>query len=179
MTPKVARPNNVARPTRPCTEGDNQTIEKDTTNNIVIKITANHEPFNKLFIDEQEVSLDNYQVTKGSTVLTILPNYLNTLSLGTHNIKITFKDNKYVETTLTVKEKQKETQDIPDNNTDTNIEENNSTIENHNSTQNIINSQSSKNNSPKTGDNIIYYAITLIISALGIILSLIFKKVTK
>ena len=156
------------------TEGDNETIEKNTTNNLIIKVTADHELFDKLIIDNQEVSPKNYQVTKGSTVLTIFKEYLNTLSLGTHNIKITFKDNKYVTTTLTIK--QKENEDIPDDKPNTNIEENNTTVEDNNNTQNSINTNSNKIKTPKTGDNIINYVIISIISILGIILSLTIKK---
>ena len=49
--------------------------------------------FTGVFVDGKETQKDkDYKATKGSTIITFAPEFLETLSTGEHTIKITFKD---------------------------------------------------------------------------------------
>ena len=135
-------------------KGADSEIVIPTNEDLIIEIDANHELFDKLLIDGEEVNPDNYSVTKGSTVITIYSNYLNTLTTGNHIIDVLFKNDKSVSTTLKVTE----------NKTTNNVEQTSYT-------------PTTSINNPKTKDSIIYYLIIMLISLLGIInLTIISKK---
>ncbi len=90
--------------------GANSTFVKNSEK--VISIRINHEFTNniKVEVDNQEIDKDNYIVLKGSTIITFNDTYLNTLSVGTHTVKITFIDG-IATTYLTIKESEMITPD--------------------------------------------------------------------
>ena len=55
----------------------------------------------------------HYKVTKGSTIITFDDMYLNTLAVGTHHVKVTFKDGSAT-TTLIIKEQTKDNNEKKD-----------------------------------------------------------------
>ena len=129
-------------------EGANQTYTIDESKNATFRIDADYSLFtNKVYVDNKLVDSTNYDSKSGSTVITLKDEYLKTLSVGEHELKVTFSDNGEAITKFTIKEKQPENNNITNND----VQEGN-TIAN-----------------PKTGDNVIVYVIFFAIALLGII----------
>ena len=121
------------------TEGANQIYTIDESKNAIFRIDADFSLFDgKLYIDGILVDAKNYKAESGSTVITLNKEYVDTLSVGEHTIKVEFSDNGSATTKFEVKAKQVNTE----------------------KTENITN--------PQTGDNIDIYIILSIISVLGI-----------
>ena len=121
------------------TEGANQIYTIDESKNAIFRIDADFSLFDgKLYIDGILVDAKNYKAESGSTVITLNKEYVDTLSVGEHTIKVEFSDNGSATTKFEVKAKQVNTE----------------------KTENITN--------PQTGDNIGIYIMLSIISVLGI-----------
>lgn len=94
--------------------------------------------------------------------------YLKTLSVGEHTLKVAFSDNGEAITKFTIKEKQQnETPEDSKNTGSTENTEKEEQPENNNVTNNDV--QKENTNNPKTGDNVIVYAVLFAIALLGII----------
>ena len=87
------------------TEGE--TFVKESGKDISIRIDHEYTENVKVEVDDQEVDKVHYKVTKGSTIITFDDMYLNTLSVGTHHVKVTFEDG-IATTTLVIKEQIKD-----------------------------------------------------------------------
>lgn len=121
------------------TEGANQIYTIDESKNAIFRIDADFSLFDgKLYIDGILVDAKNYKAVSDSTVITLNKEYVDTLSVGEHTIKVEFSDGGSATTKFEVKAKQVNTE----------------------KTENITN--------PQTGDNIGTYIILSIISVLGI-----------
>lgn len=121
------------------TEGANQIYTINDAKNAIFRIDADFSLFDgKLYIDGILVDAKNYKAESGSTVITLNKEYVDTLSVGEHTIKVEFSDNGSATTKFEVKAKQVNTE----------------------KTENITN--------PQTGDNIGIYIMLSIISVLGI-----------
>lgn len=121
------------------TEGANQIYTIDESKNAIFRIDADFSLFDgKLYIDGILVDAKNYKAVSGSTVITLNKEYVDTLSVGEHTIKVEFSDGGSATTKFEVKAKQVNTE----------------------KTEDITN--------PQTGDNIGTYIILSIISVLGI-----------
>ena len=121
------------------TEGANQIYTIDESKNAIFRIDTDFSLFDgKLYIDGILVDAKNYKAESGSTVITLNKEYVDTLSVGEHTIKVEFSDNGSATTKFEVKAKQVNTE----------------------KTENITN--------PQTGDNIGIYIMLSIISVLGI-----------
>lgn len=148
------------------TEGANQTYTIDESKNATFRIDADYSLFtNKVYVDNKLVDSTNYDSKSGSTVITLKDEYLKTLSVGEHTLKVAFSDNGEAITKFTIKEKQQGT-NIEDNENTKNEEnqENNNLPNNDVKKDNTI-----TNTNPKTGDNVIVYAVLFTIAILGII----------
>ena len=82
---------------------------------------------NKVYVDNKLVDSTNYNSKSGSTVITLKDEYLKTLSVGEHTLKVAFSDNGEAITKFIIKEKQQNT-NIEDkkkhlNDTDINIKD--------------------------------------------------------
>ena len=142
-------------------EGANQTYTIDESKNATFKIDAAYSLFtNKVYVDNKLVDSTNYDSKSGSTVITLKDEYLKTLSVGEHTLKVAFSDNGEAITKFTIKEKQQNT-NIEDN-------KNEQKQENNNLTNNDVQKENTIAN-PKTGDNIIIYIVLFTIAILGII----------
>ncbi|MBP3464234.1 MAG: CotH kinase family protein [Clostridia bacterium] len=138
-------------------EGENRKFIKNYDKDLSIKIDADVTLFQKVFIDDEEIDKSNYVITSGSTIVTLKQSYLNQLSVGTHTMKTVFTDGGVAYSTITIIE------DADKNNLDkedTNLEKN----------TNITSS------TPKTGDTILTFVTMFIISVLGIVSTLKYKK---
>lgn len=148
------------------TEGANQTYIIDESKNATFRIDADYSLFtNKVYVDNKLVDSTNYDSKSGSTVITLKDEYLKTLSVGEHTLKVAFSDNGEAITKFTIKEKQQGT-NIEDNENTKNEEnqENNNLPNNDVKKDNTI-----TNTNPKTGDNVIVYFAMFSIALLGII----------
>ena len=85
-------------------EGADQTVEKDGTSGVTIKTDGDYNEFTGVWVDGQEIGRDQYTAEAGSTVITLKPAYIETLTAGSHVITIRFVNGE-AETGLTVKEK--------------------------------------------------------------------------
>ena len=154
------------------TEGANQTYTIDESKNATFRIDADYSLFtNKVYVDNKLVDSTNYDSKSGSTVITLKDEYLKTLSVGEHTLKVAFSDNGEAITKFTIKEKQQnETPEDSKNTENTGSTENTEKEEqpeNNNVTNNDV--QKENTNNPKTGDNVIVYAVLFAIALLGII----------
>ena len=76
------------------TEGANQTYTIDESKNATFRIDADYSLFtNKVYVDNKLVDSTNYDSKSGSTVITLKDEYLKTLSVGEHILKVAFSDN--------------------------------------------------------------------------------------
>ena len=91
-------------------KGENATWEKGSSEGLefIIKRKGHddktYSSFISLEIDGQIVSDSNYTKKAGSLVLTLEPEYLKTLSTGTHEVVFNFADNNSLRTTITISE---------------------------------------------------------------------------
>lgn len=154
------------------TEGANQIYTIDESKNATFRIDADYSLFtNKVYVDDKLIDSTNYDSKTGSTVITLKDEYLKTLSVGEHTLKVAFSDNGEAITKFTIKEKQQnETPEDSKNTENTGSTENTEKEEqpeNNNVTNNDV--QKENTNNPKTGDNVIVYAVLFAIALLGII----------
>ena len=125
--------------------------------------------FNKFIlakVDGKEVDENNYTVKSGSTIITLKPTYLDTLSEGKHTLLLAYEDGE-IETEFTVYPKE-------DNN-----EENQNDNSNIGDNGNEDNNKNTNKETPETGDN---SNIALFISGLlvsGICFIIVLKWKTK
>lgn len=88
----------------PIIEGAEQEVEKGGTNGVIIKVDGDINSFVDVSVDDTVIAEDQYTVTAGSTIITLKPEYIETLTEGTHTVTIRFADG-FAQTTLKVKEK--------------------------------------------------------------------------
>ena len=124
-------------------EGANQTYTIGESKNATFRIDADYSLFcNKVYVDNNLLDSKNYDSKSGSTVITLKDEYLRTLSVGEHTLKVAFSDGKEATTKFEIKEKQQ-----------------------------IVNTKNDKENistSPKTGDNLLVYLVLSVVSIIGV-----------
>lgn len=140
-------------------EGNNQTYTKGSNTDIVIKASGDLAKINSIEIDGGNV-IDpaNYELTSGSTILTLKSSFLENSSIGQHTITIKYNDGE-VDATLTVAETSNNNNNNNNNdnnnngntNTNTNINDNTNTNTNNNNT-----------NNPQTSYDVVTYIYSLI-----------------
>ena len=166
-------------------EGANQIYTVDESKDATFRVNADYSLFtNKVYVDNKLVDSTNYDSKSGSTVITLKDEYLKTLSVGEHTLKVTFSDNGEATTKFTIKEKQQnETPEDSKNTENTGSTENTENTEkeeqpeNNNVTNNDV--QKENTNNPKTGDNVIVYAVLFAIALLGIIALVIVNNIKR
>ena len=80
---------------------DNQTYNIKKDNTLTLKVDADYNKFTNVYMDGKLVDSKNYTSKSGSTIITFTKDYMRSLSVGTHNIKVDFNDGE-ANTTLTV-----------------------------------------------------------------------------
>ena len=162
------------------TEGANQTYTIDESKNATFRIDADYSLFtNKVYVDNKLVDSTNYDSKTGSTVITLKDEYLKTLSVGEHTLKVAFSDNGEAITKFSIKEKQQNESPEDNKNTENagNTEKEEQQV-NNNVTNNDI-QKDNTNANPKTGDNVIVYAVLFATALLGIITLIIVNNTKK
>ena len=123
------------------TEGANQIYTIDESKKAIFRIDADFSLFDgKLYIDGILVDAKNYKAGSGSIVITLNKEYVDTLSIGEHTIKVEFSDGGFAATKFEVKAKQVNTE--------------------KSSGANVEN--------PETSDNVMTYLATGILSIVGL-----------
>ncbi len=100
--------------------GANSKFVKGNGTGLTVEVDASYNKFYGVRMDGSTVPSTNLTVKSGSTIVTLKPEYLETLSLGKHTMRILFSDG-YAETNLTVLDKQ----DTPPKTENPNISANN------------------------------------------------------
>ena len=126
-----------------------------------------------------KVYATTYDSKTGSTVITLKDEYLKTLSVGEHTLKVAFSDNGEAITKFSIKEKQQNESPEDNKNTENagNTEKEEQQV-NNNVTNNDI-QKDNTNANPKTGDNVIVYAVLFATALLGIITLIIVNNTKK
>ena len=144
-------------------EGANQTYTIDESKNATFRVDAEYNLFTnggKVYVDNILVDSKNYTSKSGSTIVTLKYDYLKTLSIGEHTLKIAFTNGGEATTKFTIKEQPQNTEE-GNKNTQKEEQQENTT---KNDEVNVNN-----NSNPKTGDNIIEYIAIFTVSAVGIL----------
>ena len=143
-------------------EGAEQTytIKEDTEARF--RIDADYSLFNnKVYVDNVLVDSSNYTSKSGSTIIVLNKDYVDTLAVGEHTLKVAFTDGGEAETTFTIARK------AEDNN---NNEDNNENNNENNTPSKPEDKEEMKDNgsNPKTGDNIMLYVAIASMSIIGL-----------
>ena len=140
-----------------------ETFVKESGKDISIRIDHEYTENVKVEVDGKEVSKTNYKVIKGSTIITFNKEYLESLPVGNHEVKVYFEDG-YATTTLIIKEQTKDNNEKKD------------TISNNQENVKAENKQEVKK--VNTGDNTNIIGITLLLVGSLIVLIYLNKKKT-
>ena len=139
-------------------EGAEQTytIKEDTEARF--RIDADYSLFNnKVYVDNVLVDSSNYTSKSGSTIIVLNKDYVDTLAVGEHTLKVAFADGGEAETTFTIAKK------AENNNNNENNNENNTPSKPEDKEE-----MKDNGSNPKTGDNIMLYVAIASMSIIGL-----------
>lgn len=138
-------------------EGAEQTYTITEDTEARFRIDADYSLFNnKVYVDNVLVDSSNYTSKSGSTIIVLNKDYVDTLAVGEHTLKVAFADGGEAETTFTIARK-------AENNNNENNNENNTPSKPENKEEMKDNSLN-----PKTGDNIMLYVAIASMSIIGL-----------
>ena len=84
-------------------EGQNQSYVINKSNNATCRIDAEYSLFeNEVYIDGVKLDVANFDSKSGSTIIILKNNYLKTLSVGKHTLKVKFSNGKVAVTNFTI-----------------------------------------------------------------------------
>lgn len=86
-------------------DGDKEIYEKTSKKTLSVEIDHDFTENVRVEVDGKQIGKDKYILTKGSTIVTLTNEYLESLSVGKHTINAYFEDGKAT-ATFTVKEKE-------------------------------------------------------------------------
>ena len=134
-------------------DGADSSWTQNTDGSVVIRGSGDISKFQNVKVDGNVVDAQYYTVTEGSTIITLKPEYLRTLSTGSHTIEIVWTDGS-ASTHFTVAQN---TSDGSNNNNSSNSNDssNNNSSENNNNANNSNNNSSNNNSSEdrNSGEN--------------------------
>lgn len=85
------------------TDGKGQAMVVEAAKDLTFRSSAPLEFFRKVLVDGKEVARENYELTEGSTIVTLKASFLNTLGVGEHTLSVVSTTGT-AETTFTVAE---------------------------------------------------------------------------
>ena len=145
-------------------EGAEQTYTITEDTEARFRINADYSLFNKkVYVDNVLVDSSNYTSKSGSTIIVLNKDYVDTLAVGEHTLKVAFTDGGEAETTFTIARKAEDNNNNEDNNENNNENNTPSKPENKEEMKDKDNGSN-----PKTGDNIILYVAMASISIIGL-----------
>ena len=146
-------------------EGAKQTYTITEDTEARFRIDADYSLFNnKVYVDNVLVDSSNYTSKSGSTIIVLNKDYVDTLAVGEHTLKVAFADGGEAETTFTI-EKKAENNNNNENNTPSKPEDKEEMKDN--------------GSNPKTGDNIMLYVAIASMSIIGLVATTIVAKKKK
>ena len=139
-------------------EGAEQTYTITEDTEARFRIDADYSLFNnKVYVDNVLVDSSNYTSKSGSTIIVLNKDYVDTLAVGEHTLKVAFADGGEAETTFTIARK------AENNNNNENNNENNTPSKPEDKEE-----MKDNGSNPKTGDNIMLYVAIASISIIGL-----------
>lgn len=84
-------------------DGKGQTMVIDVAKDLSFRSNAPIRYFQKVLVDDKEVAAENYELTEGSTIVTLKASFLKTLGVGEHKLSVVSTTGT-AETTFTVAE---------------------------------------------------------------------------
>lgn len=146
-------------------EGAEQTYTITEDTEVRFRIDADYSLFNnKVYVDNVLVDSSNYTSKSGSTIIVLNKDYVDTLAVGEHRLKVAFADGGEAETTFTIAKKAENNNDN-ENNTPSKPEDKEEMKDN--------------GSNPKTGDNIMLYVAIASMSIIGLVATTIVAKKKK
>lgn len=146
-------------------EGAEQTYTITEDTEARFRIDADYSLFNnKVYVDNVLVDSSNYTSKSGSTIIVLNKDYVDTLAVGEHRLKVAFADGGEAETTFTIAKKAENNNDN-ENNTPSKPEDKEEMKDN--------------GSNPKTGDNIMLYVAIASMSIIGLVATTIVAKKKK
>ena len=156
-------------------EGAEQTYTITEDTEARFKIDADYRLFNnKVYVDNVLVDSSNYTSKSGSTIIVLNKDYVDTLAVGEHTLKVAFADGGEAETTFIIARKAENNNNNEGNNEDNNENNTPSKPENKEEMKDKDNGSN-----PKTGDNIMLYVAIASMSIIGLGATTIFAKKKK
>ena len=146
-------------------DGANSSWTQNTDGSIKIRGNGEFSKFVNVKVDGVIVDPANYKVTEGSTIIEFKPEYLKTLSEGTHTFEIAWTDGT-ASTSFTVAKNTSGSDDPGNNDSDDNNDDNSN---NNNTAQTLT-------KSPKTGDASDLWIALFAVSAAGLAVMLVRRK---
>ncbi|MBQ8923933.1 MAG: glycosyl hydrolase 53 family protein [Lachnospiraceae bacterium] len=149
-------------------EGANSTWVEDESGNVTIKSDGPFVKFVEVKVDGKTVASSNYTAKKGSTVITFLKSYLDTLDEGEHSVEIVFT-NGIAKTNLTVVRNEEDSNTGTNNNDTDNTGTSNPTPATIKAPDNDGTGNTNSNNGVETGDTfeLMLVIMLAVISAAG------------
>ena len=145
-------------------EGAEQTYTITEDTEARFKIDADYRLFNnKVYVDNVLVDSSNYTSKSGSTIIVLNKDYVDTLTVGEHTLKVAFTDGGEAETTFIIARKAENNNNNEGNNEDNNENNTPSKPENKEEMKDKDNGSN-----PKTGDNIMLYIAIASMSIIGL-----------
>ena len=149
------------------TEGTGSSYALQSGNSLTVRGNGDFSKFTGIKVDGVQIGAENYEAKSGSTIVTLKSSYLDTLTAGTHSLKILWTDGS-ASTAFAIQqsESQKPDNDVKELNTNQNpANQNPQSVPQNNTEQ----TDSMKNESPKTGedDNLLVLAAWLFLLGSG------------
>ena len=156
-------------------EGAEQTYTITEDTEARFRIDADYSLFNnKVYVDNVLVDSSNYTSKSGSTIIVLNKDYVDTLAVGEHTLKVAFADGGEAETTFTIARKAEDNNNNEDNNENNNE---NNTPSKPEDKEEMKDKDNGSN--PKTGDNIMLYVAMASMSIIGLGATTIVAKMKK
>ena len=160
-------------------DGADSSWTQNTDGSLAIRGDGEIGKFVNVKVDGTIIDPTNYIVTEGSTIITLKPEFLKTLSEGSHTFEIAWTDGT-ASTSFTVAKNTSGNDDTDDNGNDDSNKNGNNASNNNNSGSNTAgsgdNTAQTLTGSPNTGDASGLWITLFVVSAAGLVVMLVRRK---
>lgn len=151
-------------------DGDGQEFDPEDPADLTIRFDGPFDKVLEVLVDDETLAPENYELSEGSTVVTLKEDYLNTLEAGAHTVAVKYEGDKVSEKASITIVGETENSDGESSDTESSTTESSAGGEESQKDENSDN--------PKTGDSLgLYAAVALmLISFLGMAIVTVLKK---
>ena len=151
-------------------DGDGQEFDPEDPADLTIRFDGPFDKVLEVLVDDETLAPENYELSEGSTVVTLKEDYLNTLEAGAHTVAVKYEGDKVSEKASITIVGETENSDSESSDTESSTTESSAGGEESQKDENSDN--------PKTGDSLgLYAAVALmLISFLGMAIVTVLKK---